>query len=96
MFRLLRERYNPERIIFFGSLGRDQIHEWSDLDLIVVKKSSLPFLKPIEEVLKFIKPQVSVDIFVYTPEEFERLCQERLFFREEVLAKGKTVYERGG
>jgi hypothetical protein len=37
---------------------------------------------------------VGTDILVYMPEEFERLRQERPFFREEILAKGVIVYER--
>jgi hypothetical protein len=35
-----------------------------------------------------------VDILVYTPEEFAQLSQERTFVRQEILAKGKVIYER--
>jgi len=31
---------------------------------------------------------------MYTPQEFEQLSNERLFLREEVVGKGKMIYER--
>lgn len=33
----IREDYEPERIMLFGSLARGDTHEDSDIDLIVVK-----------------------------------------------------------
>ncbi len=85
----------PERIILFGSLATGRLSEWSDLDLIVIRETSQPFLERIKTILSLLKPQVGVDLLVYTPQEFEQLCRERCFFRDEVLAKGKVVYERG-
>ena len=41
------------------------------------------------------RPRVGVDVLVYTPREFEQLSQERAFLREEIVAKGKVIYERG-
>jgi hypothetical protein len=33
-------------------------------------------------------------LLVYTPAEFARLAQERAFMRDEILGKGKVLYER--
>jgi hypothetical protein len=41
-----------------------------------------------------LQPRVGIDILVYTPVEFENLCKERAFFREEILGKGKILYEQ--
>jgi hypothetical protein len=46
-------------------------------------------------VLELLKPQVGVDVLVYTPEEFEQLSKERAFVRQEIVAKGRVIYERG-
>jgi hypothetical protein len=46
-------------------------------------------------VLELLKPQVDVDVLVYTPREFEQLSQERAFVRQEIVTKGRVVYERG-
>ncbi|MDI3531232.1 MAG: uncharacterized protein PWP60_1081, partial [Candidatus Atribacteria bacterium] len=35
--KLLIEKYQPEKIILFGSLAEGRIHEWSDIDLLIIK-----------------------------------------------------------
>jgi predicted nucleotidyltransferase len=92
--RLLIENYNPQRILLFGSLATGEVDEWSDVDLVVVKETSLRFLDRIREVLQLLHPRVGVDVLVYTPEEFDRLTQERGFVRQEILEKGQLLYER--
>lgn len=92
--RVLSRTENPDKVIVFGSLATGQVHEWSDIDLVIVKETNLPFLKRTREIRRVIQPQVAVEILCYTPEEFVKLCAERLFFQEEILQKGKVVYER--
>ena len=91
---LLIEHEKPERIIVFGSMATGQTHSWSDIDLVIIKQTSLPFFQRLREVRRLLQPRVGTDILVYTPEEFERLRQNRVFFREEISNKGVVVYER--
>ncbi len=93
---LLTSHGDPDKVIVFGSLATGQIGAWSDIDLIIVERTDRPFWKRLRAWRRLLQPKVGTDILVYTPEEFERLCQERLFFREEILAKGRIVYERSG
>jgi len=92
--RLLTEHGDPERVIVFGSLATGQVWDWSDIDLVIVEQTHLPFLQRLRQMRKLLQPKVGTDILVYTPEEFEQLRRERPFFREEILAKGMVVYER--
>ncbi len=92
---LIRD-YCPEKVLVFGSLASDTVAVWSDLDLVIVKDTSERFLDRIARVVELLDPHVGVDVLVYTPEEFERLCAERPFFRQEILAKGKVLYEQDG
>ena len=92
---LLVAHERPEKIILFGSLCSGDLSEWSDLDLVIVKETQSPFLDRIRQVLELLKPQVGLDVLVYTPDEFERLSRERAFVRQEILGKGRVVYERG-
>ncbi len=85
--------YRPQRILLFGSLAQGRAGEFSDIDLIIVKETEKRFLDRIAEVIRLIRPREALDVLVYTPEEFEQLCQERLFFKEEVLKKGKVLYD---
>ena len=90
----LKRDETVSKVIVFGSVATGEIHEWSDIDLVVVQETSLPFLERIRVLLQRLEPRVGVDLLVYTPEEFERLCRERSFFRDEILSKGKTLYEK--
>lgn len=94
--RLLTEHGDPDRVIVFGSLATGQVHAWSDIDLLIVERTDRPFLQRLRHVRRLLRPQVGTDILVYTPEEFDQLRRERPFFRDEILAKGKVVYERSG
>ncbi len=92
--QILAKEENPEKVIVFGSVASGEIKEWSDIDLVVVTDTNLPFLKRIRQLRNLLQPKVSVDILCYTPDEFAHLCQERLFFQEEIVGKGKVLYER--
>jgi uncharacterized protein len=93
--RLLKENGAPEKVILFGTLAGGHVHEWSDIDLVVVEKTVLPFFQRLRKVRKLLRPKVGIDVMVYTPEEFDQLCADRPFFREEIVAKGEVIYEHG-
>jgi uncharacterized protein len=90
---ILISRYAPEKIILFGSLATGNIREWSDIDLVIVKETDKPFLDRAKEVMRMLRPRAGLDVMVYTPQEFDELSMSRRFFREEVMAKGKVVYD---
>jgi len=91
---LLIEHVAPEKVILFGSLAGGQTRVWSDIDLVIVTDTEARFLDRSKEMLQLLQPRVGLDVLVYTPEEFERLCRERPFFREEIVQKGKMLYEQ--
>jgi len=89
---VLTHEFEPLKIILFGSLVSGDIHEYSDIDLIVIKDSQKDFYERLKEVGLLVMPELGADILVYTSEEFE-IIKNRLFFREEVLKKGKVLYD---
>jgi predicted nucleotidyltransferase len=94
--KILINKYKPKSIFLFGSFGDGKTKEWSDIDIIIIKKTDKRFFDRIKEVILLLKPKVGVDILVYTPEEFDELSVQRTFFRKEVLKKAIKVYERRG
>jgi len=92
--RLLTKHGSPEKLILFGTLAQGELHEWSDIDLVVVEETDLPFYQRLRKIRELIQPQVGLDIVVYTPEEFDQLQAKCPFFREEIIAKGKIIYEQ--
>src|SRR3989441_5063602 len=92
---LIRE-YEPEKLILFGSAAQGELHEWSDLDLVVIKRTDKPLLERIEEVLRLVRPKVGLDVLVYTPEEMEGLVADRrALWVCEIIFKRATGGQRG-
>ncbi|MDP2936282.1 MAG: nucleotidyltransferase domain-containing protein [Dehalococcoidia bacterium] len=87
--------YQPTRIILFGSLAQDAVHEWSDIDLAVIKETDKRFLDRIGEVLELIQSTVGVEVSVYTPRELGHMVADgNRFVVEEILGRGRVVFER--
>jgi predicted nucleotidyltransferase len=81
-------------IVLFGSLADGALRECSDIDMVVVKDTNVPFLERLRRMRRQLKPKVATDFLVYTSEEIERLWLNRPFFREEIMRRGKVLYER--
>ncbi len=90
------KKYNPEKIILFGSYTRAEMDEYSDLDFVVIKKTDKRFLERLIEVAKLIDNDLgAIDVFVYAHGEFQDMVETENPFIQEVLRDGKVVYERG-
>ncbi|MFH1633631.1 MAG: nucleotidyltransferase domain-containing protein [Chloroflexota bacterium] len=89
---LIIEHFSPKKIILFGSFAEGKPRIWSDIDLVVIKETDDRFLDRSKDLLPLLMPRVGLDLIVYTPAEFDQLCQERKFFQDEILEKGKVLY----
>ena len=79
------------KVILFGSYARGRVDPLTDLDLIVVLESDLPYLERTAGVYRWVAPRVAADILVYTPEEWANM-QGRPFVQR-ALTEGRVVYE---
>jgi predicted nucleotidyltransferase len=95
ILRILTAQYRPEKVILFGSMANANVREWSDLDLVIIKETTQPFLQRLKEVALLCCASVGVDYLVYTPSELAQMTAEKNpFIIEEVLRRGKVLYER--
>ncbi len=89
----LRAKFEPEKIILFGSWARGEATRRSDIDLFMLWQCDIRPIDRIGEVLNLlIDSPRSVDAIVYTPEELSR-CKHRPFIAQ-LLREGKVLYER--
>ena len=94
--KIVRE-YKPQKIVLFGSYAYGEPDEDSDIDLLIVKDTDK---RPIErwmEVKRLLRDRnrtISVSPLVYTPQELEERLAIKDFFIQEVLEKGKVLYDR--
>lgn len=96
---LLAKKYQPEKMILFGSAAVGISHQDSDIDLVVIKKTDRRFYDRIGDVLHILwageeTPKIGVDVLVYTPDEFQEMSRQNYFIRNEVVEKGQVIYER--
>lgn len=86
--------YNPEKIILFGSSARGEKDKYSDIDLIIIKKTKDRFLQRLKKAALLIREPLPVDLFVYTPEEFAQMLEDENPFVQMVSKEGKVIYEK--
>lgn len=89
------EEIAPEKIILFGSYANGNPTQDSDIDLIIVNKTSLPKHKRGIEIRRlFYRHLIPLDIKVYTPEEFESELGNRYSFLYSAIKNSILLYER--
>lgn len=86
---------NPEKIVLFGSYAYGEPTPHSDVDLLVVLKTSASLKERSWKVSRLLLPRpFPVDILVKTPKEIEKALKSGDFFLREILTRGKVLYER--
>lgn len=59
-----------EQVWVIGSTLTGRVHATSDLDLVVVLRTSASPVERRLELARSLQPQVPLDLFVFTPDEF--------------------------
>lgn len=81
------------RIVLFGSLARDDVDIYSDLDLLVVMPSDRTGRQWSRLIYEKVDLGVAHDILVYNESEFEEQLEESSFLAD-VVSYGRVVYEK--
>jgi predicted nucleotidyltransferase len=88
-------KFNPDKIILFGSYANGTPNEDSDLDLLIVQDSDLPMHKRGFDIrLSLIGAMIPIDILIYTKTEFEQEKNKRFSFLNSAIKNSKLLYER--
>jgi len=85
--------YEPEKIILFGSITRDDWDEYSDVDVIVVYETDKSFLERLKELYMSWDIPKAIDILAYTPAEFVEMAADS-YFIQDAVKDGELIYER--
>jgi predicted nucleotidyltransferase len=87
------ERFQPEKIILFGSHAYGAPHPDSDVDILVI----MPARNKHSQAYKIrmaISAPFPMDLLVRTPEEMRWRLAEGDLFHTEIVSKGKVLYEK--
>ncbi len=92
MAEKIKEKFNPQKIILFGSYASGNPTEDSDIDLLVIMETKERYSLEatrirlyLDETLGFMYP---MDIIVRSPNEVEKRISQGDFFLKTILTKG--------
>jgi uncharacterized protein len=89
----IAEKFQPERIILFGSYAYGQPTEDSDVDLLVI----LPFEEmPVQKAISIrqqVRSPFPLDLMARTAEQIQQRLEMGDFFIQDIMEKGYVLYE---
>ncbi len=87
-------KYQPEKIILFGSLAKGNVNETTDIDLLVVKDTQKAYNDRLRDIVNICDYDVGIDFLVYNPDELKELAKTNAFVRNEIIRKGEVIYDK--
>jgi predicted nucleotidyltransferase len=88
----IAERFQPEKIILFGSYAYGQPKPESDVDLLVVMETPLRNREQAAQIARAIDYHFGLDLLVRSPQQLAERLALGDFFLQEVIEKGKVLY----
>lgn len=76
----------------YGSVARGASDEESDVDLVLIRETSLPFFDRLREVFPLVDDLGRADVLIYTEDEERRLRTEPgRYFIKDIFASGVLI-----
>jgi predicted nucleotidyltransferase len=91
--RQVAERFQPDKIILFGSFAYGQPHADSDVDLLVI----MPARNQLDQAVRIrweLPAPFPMDLLVRTPKTMQWRLAEGDSFLQEIVTQGKVLYEK--
>ncbi|GDY09674.1 hypothetical protein LBMAG52_31600 [Planctomycetia bacterium] len=89
--RQVIEKFQPDKVILFGSYARGDQREGSDVDLLVV----MPAWNEISKASRIsweLPAPFTLDLIVRTPKHLQRGLEESDWFLRDIMETGKVLY----
>jgi predicted nucleotidyltransferase len=84
----IKGKFNPHRIILFGSYGYGVPKKGSDIDLFVIMDTPVPVKRQAFLIRRELKSSIPVDVIVRTPQQVEERLRPGDFFVKKVMKQG--------
>lgn len=91
--RQVAERFQPDKIILFGSYAYGTPHDNSDVDILVI----MPARNELDQAVRIrwtVEHNFPLDLIVRTPKNMKWRLEEGDWFLREIVSRGKILYEK--
>jgi predicted nucleotidyltransferase len=88
------QKYNIRKAILFGSFAKGRQTHKSDIDLILIQETDKRYFDRFDGILTDLHQSIrgrDIEVFIYTPKEFESISDRR--FIQRAVAEGQVIYE---
>jgi len=86
--------YNPQQIVLFGSQAYGTPTQDSDVDLLVIMDTSIKEIEQAIQICRTIDYHFGLDLIVRKPETIHHRLNLGDPFMQDIMSKGKVLYER--
>jgi len=90
----LRNEYNAQKIILFGSYAKGKVREDSDIDLFIIAPTNEKFIDRmvnVKGIVRSLRKGLLFSPIVLTPEEVNKRVKIGDQFIQEILEKGIEI-----
>ena len=94
--QVIADEFDPLKIILFGSYAWGNPTPESDVDLMIIVDSEKPTRQLESEISILLDHAFPMDLIVRTKQEVEKRLAMGDYFIEDIINKGKVLYERAG
>lgn len=91
--RAIADRFQPQKIILFGSYAYGTPHSGSDVDILVIMPAQNE-LAQSWKIDRALARNFSVHLIVRTPKNMAWRLREGDWFLRDIVARGKVLYEK--
>lgn len=92
--REIIERFDPEKVVLFGSYAAGHATDDSDVDLLVLMDYEGKASRQALRIRRNVRKDFPLDLIVQSPSEAQRRLSSGDPFIAEALNSGRVLYER--
>lgn len=92
----IAQKFNPQKIILFGSYAHGNYHPYSDVDLLVILEEDHNGENSEVEVALSVTHKFPMDILVRSSQQLTKRLQMGDTFLRNIIEQGIVLYERSG
>lgn len=91
--RRIVDRFQPQKIILFGSYAYGKPRPESDIDLLVIMETVKRESQQAMQIRQYLNPLFGLDIIVYSPAKIKQRLAWGDSFLTEIVERGIVLYE---